>query len=955
MIFTLAAFWLLEFLSHLHPLVVHFPIALLTVAAFLELLTFRGKRKRLYDGIQWMVGLGALSAVLAVAFGLLLEDIEGHSGDWVFYHKWTGVATALLSLLTFWLLVKKTKYDRRRKYRTALFTTVICLTVAGHLGAGLTHGQDYLFGTLPWNQDTEESSIESTAILAGLSGYNDPKDIPVAELDELNLSVRAIFAHNCFQCHSSEKQKGDLVLDTEEGVLLGGETGEILVKGNADGSEIIRRLELPRSDDDAMPPKGKVLKKDEIRLIRKWIDLGAHWSDERLKIFPEAEMALSMPSLPPASGYLTSPIDRIIDAYFDSSKEDWPDTISDQVFLRRASLDITGLLPTLEQSETFRLNRSPEKRRQLVQDLLSNQHAYAQHWLSFWNDLLRNDYSGTGFITGGRKSITPWLYESLLSNVSYDQMVRELLNPSEESEGFIKGILWRGTVNNSQTPQMQAAQNISQSLLGVNLKCASCHNSFVSNLTLDEAYGFASVFSDSLMEINRCDVPTGRFAKPAFLYPELGAVDADSLRDRLVQLSNVVVQPKNGRLYRTLVNRIWAQLFGRGIVSPVDEMDNKPWSQNLLDWLAADFIENGYDLKKLISTIMTSRTYQLASVEYDSEELVRDQQLVFQGPLRRRMTAEQFADAMQQLHLPMYHGIAFDPLDQTSPAKWIWHEEKEVDRRVLPKPGVRYFRKKFSLGSKELLSAKGLVTADHSFELYLNGKRLAGGNDWKTVHQIDLKSELVSGENILAVRGKNEGIVNNPAGLILYLKLIFSDSTSTEIFTDKGWKSSDLPVEKSWATLSYDDHSWPTAHQYGAFKNKHWGQLIDFSLSPNREVIPFARASLVQLDPFLKVLGRPTRENVATSRDSKATLLQAMEFTNGIAFNDVLEKGSSSWLSLHESSSELVDQLFQQALSRKPSQKEKDFAVEMIESSQDEGVKDLLWSILLLPEFQLIF
>ena len=128
--------------------------------------------------------------------------------------------------------------------------------------------------------------------------------------------------------------------------------------------------------------------------------------------------------------------------------------MDDRRFIRRAYLDVVGLLPTPEQVDAFLRKDDPDKRVHLVQALLDDTHNYAQHWLSFWNDLLRNDYSGTGFITGGRKQITAWLYEALLTNRSYDAMVRDLLNPTASSEasseGFIQGIQWRGVANNSQ-------------------------------------------------------------------------------------------------------------------------------------------------------------------------------------------------------------------------------------------------------------------------------------------------------------------------------------------------------------------------------------------------------------------------------------------------------------------------------------------------------------------------
>ncbi|MBK8780042.1 MAG: DUF1549 domain-containing protein [Saprospiraceae bacterium] len=159
-------------------------------------------------------------------------------------------------------------------------------------------------------------------------------------------------------------------------------------------------------------------------------------------------------------------------------------------------MDVTGLLPTPDEVIIFNNDKSPDKREKIVHQLLSRNEAYTLHWLSYWNDLLRNDYSGPGFITEGRKQITSWLYHSLKNDSTYVSMVKDLIHPNPGSEGFIKGIAWRGEVNSSQRTEMQAAQNVSQSLLGINLKCASCHNSFVNNVAL-EHYCFASIFPRS--------------------------------------------------------------------------------------------------------------------------------------------------------------------------------------------------------------------------------------------------------------------------------------------------------------------------------------------------------------------------------------------------------------------------------------------------------------------------
>jgi hypothetical protein len=113
--------------------------------------------------------------------------------------------------------------------------------------------------------------------------------------------------------------------------------------------------------------------------------------------------------------------------------------------------------------------------------------------MTFWNDLLRNDYAGTGYIDGGRRQISGWLYEALRSNMPYDRFARELIAPpTDESRGLIGGIKWRGEVSAGQTVEIQFAQSVAQTFLGLNMKCASCHDSFVDRWKLDEAYGLAA-------------------------------------------------------------------------------------------------------------------------------------------------------------------------------------------------------------------------------------------------------------------------------------------------------------------------------------------------------------------------------------------------------------------------------------------------------------------------------
>ncbi|MDR3716845.1 MAG: DUF1549 domain-containing protein [Puia sp.] len=643
-------FWLWAFLGRLHPMIVHFPIGLLYAALLFELIMWRRRSPGLQASVKVLVVTGAVSSVLAVLMGLLLINTDDYGSNVLPLHQWTGIATMILAGITTWAYLKRS----RRLQKSLLTLTVLGVTVAGHYGASLTHGEDYLSSVLPFGNKEEMAGSgqgeESEGLDASfkLAGQNGP--LTDIQVQDLNLQVRTILAHNCYSCHGSAKTKGDLRLDSKDFILKGGKDGSVMIPGHPEKSELIRRILLPRDNKEAMPSKGKGLSEKETAVLQFWIKQGAPWPKGPLKsLFRVAALEPRLPEVPPVSGELTAPIDRFVNSYFEKNKIAWQKPVDDRTYIRRVYIDVIGLIPPADSVDAFIAGSQPDKRERLVRGLLSRSDDYAQQWLTFWNDALRNDYTGTGYITGGRSDITRWLYASLRDNKPYNLFVKQLISPDSSSMGFIRGIEWRGVVNASQRTEMQAAQNVSQVFLGLNLKCASCHDSFVSDWKLDESYAFASIFSDSALEINRCDKPTGRIAGTRILYKELGTIDSTAKRaDRLQQLADYLVQPKDGRLYRTLVNRIWAQLMGRGIVEPVDVMDNAPWSQDLLDWMAFDFVASGYDIKKLLYNILTSRTYQLPSVAVEDAAAIVAPNYTFRGMVRRRMSAEEFSDAVSE-------------------------------------------------------------------------------------------------------------------------------------------------------------------------------------------------------------------------------------------------------------------------------------------------------------------
>jgi hypothetical protein len=461
--------------------------------------------------------------------------------------------------------------------------------------------------------------------------------------------VHPILAARCLACHSQEKRSGGLSLATYLDTLEGGRSGAAIKPGDSANSLIIHRISgstLPR-----MPFDGAPLSDAETAVLRSWIDQGARATPTSAPAKPkwEAPLALERPSVPESiSKNWTAPLDRFVAAYLAEHGIPAPEPVSDTVFARRAYLDVWGLLPAPDELRSFLNDQNPRKRETLVRNLLADNQKYAENWISFWNDLLRND-EGVSYYseTASRESITEWLLGALKSNLPYDQFVTKLLNPASPGDpaGFLIGVNWRGTVSASQTPALQAAQNTAQIFLGLNLKCNSCHDSFISKWKLRDAYALASYFSpEEKLQLYRCDIAQQQFAEPAFLFPELNRnPPSSSIADRRATIASIFTDPHNGRLPRTLVNRIWDRLLGHGIVANVDEMDGEPWSPGVIDWLASDFIGHGYDMKELIATILLSRTYQMPAVARTAEQRGA---YVFRGPEIRRLTAEQFADAI---------------------------------------------------------------------------------------------------------------------------------------------------------------------------------------------------------------------------------------------------------------------------------------------------------------------
>ncbi len=788
--------------------------------------------------------------------------------------------------------------------------------------------------------------------------------------------VVPILRKHCVECHAGDKKKGGLSMNTRASLLEGGENGVVVSAGQTQKSKLLDAI-VSVDPDVRMPPKGDRLSSAEVATLRAWVEQGAVWTEGFAFKKPAYEPPLRprLPVLPEAKAGRTHPIDRVLDGWLADKGAPTPSLADDATFLRRVTLDLVGLLPSAEEAQAFTADRRPDKRTLLVRSLLARNVDYADHWMAFWNDLLRNDYAGTGYIDGGRKQITSWLYVSLLANKPYDLFARELIAPSSDSEGFAKGIIWRGAVSAGQVPELQYSQSVSQTFLGINMKCASCHDSFVDRWKLRDAYGLAAIYSDHPMELVRCDIPTGKPAAAAWPFPELGQVDATKPREeRLAQLAALITHPDNGRFQRTIVNRLWHRLMGRGVVHPVDAMQTQPWNQDLLDVLANRLVESKYDLKAVLEFIATSQAYQSRA-----EILARDADdkgYVYRGPRAKRLTAEQFVDAVWrltgttpakiELKVPRANpamASAKKPVVEPLLAAPIW--SNDIAKGRLPAAGeTRSFRRQLVLEA-DVESAACVVTCDNSFELYVNGKKIGEGENWADPKSFDLTASLLKGANQIVVVGHNGGKAPNIAAAWFQVNVDLKGGARVRMATDASWEwTTSLPnargtfaAGKAKAATKVAEVVWqPISLVKGEAWRKAEYRMAEILAGVGGKSSLPARASLMKSDLLQRALGRPNREQIVSMRPNELSTLEAIDLSNGQALTNLLSAGAAKLKKRTWSSpEELARWLYLSALSREPAPAELKVAAGMVGAEiSEQGVADLLWAVCMLPEFQTI-
>ncbi len=331
----------------------------------------------------------------------------------------------------------------------------------------------------------------------------------------------------------------------------------------------------------------------------------------------------------------------------------------DATFLRRAYLDLLGLVPAANLARAFIADTDPDKRAKLIDELLQYDE-FADFWALKWADLLKIEQRQLDY--DGMKVFHGWIRESIATNKPLDQFARELIAARGSTLQNPPANWWR-----ANRDPVTRAENTARVFLGTQLNCAQCHNHPFERWTQDDYYDWAGIFAridyklsgekgkdksdknefrgDQTVLIKASgsvtNARTGEAAKPRFLGGAAPAVTEEY--DELLALADWL--PHSPMFARMQVNRVWFHLLGRGLVDPVDDFraTNPPSQPELLEALAKDFVAQGYDLRELIRTITASRTYQLSA---EPNATNAEDETNFSRGIVRRLTAEQMLDSI---------------------------------------------------------------------------------------------------------------------------------------------------------------------------------------------------------------------------------------------------------------------------------------------------------------------
>jgi uncharacterized membrane protein/mono/diheme cytochrome c family protein len=274
---------LITFIGRFHPLWVHLPIGFLMIAVLFKAYVAFGEKPAMQEAVNFSLLLGAFSSLVAAVLGFMLSQSGGYDGDILDVHLVAGWMTVIISTIAWWINKYEDRFGKKLNYAVLGFM-ILALSVTGHFGGSLTHGEDYLTAYAPFGDKQKETKGRVLAKVEDAEVFTDV--------------IQPVLRSKCQSCHRPGKSKGELNLVSYETMLQGGENGPVFIAADAEKSELIRRVRLPSDHDDFMPAEGKKpLTEEEIQVLIWWIEKGKADPKVSLMDADEAIIAWAKPRL----------------------------------------------------------------------------------------------------------------------------------------------------------------------------------------------------------------------------------------------------------------------------------------------------------------------------------------------------------------------------------------------------------------------------------------------------------------------------------------------------------------------------------------------------------------------------------------------------------------------------------------------------------------------------------
>lgn len=505
--------------------------------------------------------------------------------------------------------------------------------------------------------------------------------------------VRRIFVEHCFQCHGPDQQEGDLRLDQRQSAFSVAASGEHpIVPGHPEKSTLLQRV-LSDDQDLRMPADGDPLSQEEVETLREWIAAGAEWPVDSGHWAFQKPRRPALPEIVEAD-WPRNPVDHFVLSRLEAEGLPPSPEADRRTLMRRLSLDLIGLPPRPEELDAFVADESPDAYEQVVDRLLASPH-FGERWAVQWFDLAR--YADTeGYEHDApRKSwlYRDWVIHALNTDMPFDrftveQLAGDLLPDATETQQIATGFMRNAMVSRDLKQYrfetlIDRTNTLGTIWLGLSMSCAQCHDHKFDPITQKEYYQLYTIFdmarddieggsktrlaAQSPLKVSRGKIRTSVMSDDGIQRPAhvkiRGAYHADGeevhpgvpaafhtpkcdVKDRL-GLACWLVDEENPLTARVMVNRYWEWIFGTGIVRTSEDLGMRsepPSHVELLDWLATEFVEQGWSMKHLLRLIVTSSTYRQSS-RFTPESFSHDprNRLLSRGA-RYRLNAETIRD-----------------------------------------------------------------------------------------------------------------------------------------------------------------------------------------------------------------------------------------------------------------------------------------------------------------------